>query len=389
MKKNSLISLMLLSVVILLTACGTSTKDSSTNSDASKTRESTEQSKQTTKSINEKMTVKEKVENTMKTMTLEEKVGQLFMARVPEQNQIMDIQNYHLGGYLLFDRDMAGKGQADVKQTIASYQEASKTPMFIGSDEEGGTVSRLSRNQIVSPAFESPQALYQKDGWDGITKEIDRKAQVFGELGIQLGMFPDADVSTDPQSFIYDRTIGMDAKGTSHYVKLSVEEMKKQKLGSTLKHFPGYGNNRDSHVEIVTDDRSMEELRKNDFLPFEAGIKAGVDSIMVSHNIVQAIDGNRPASISKPVHDVIRNELGFKGVIMTDDMDMAGLADFISQEEAGLQALQAGNDMILSSSYSTQIPYILEAIKKGEYSEQQLDQSVERLLTWKVELGLI
>ncbi|MGL9748649.1 glycoside hydrolase family 3 N-terminal domain-containing protein [Enterococcus sp. DIV0170] len=389
MKKNSLISLMLLSVVILLTACGTSTKDSSTNSDASKTRESTEQSKQTTESINEKMTVKEKVENTMKTMTLEEKVGQLFMARVPEQNQIMDIQNYHLGGYLLFDRDMAGKGQADVKQTIASYQEASKTPMFIGSDEEGGTVSRLSRNQIVSPAFESPQALYQKDGWDGITKEIDRKAQVFGELGIQLGMFPDADVSTDPQSFIYDRTIGMDAKGTSHYVKLSVEEMKKQKLGSTLKHFPGYGNNRDSHVEIVTDDRSMEDLRKNDFLPFEAGIKAGVDSIMVSHNIVQAIDGNRPASISKPVHDVIRNELGFKGVIMTDDMDMAGLADFISQEEAGLQALQAGNDMILSSSYSTQIPYILEAIKKGEYSEQQLDQSVERLLTWKVELGLI
>ncbi|MGO3603644.1 MAG: glycoside hydrolase family 3 N-terminal domain-containing protein, partial [Enterococcus malodoratus] len=163
----------------------------------------------------------------------------------------------------------------------------------------------------------------------------------------------------------------------------------KQKLGSTLKHFPGYGNNRDSHVEIVTDNRSIDELRKNDFLPFEAGIKAGADSIMVSHNIVQAIDGERPASISKPVHDVIRNELGFTGVIMTDDMDMAGLANFTSQEEAGLQALQAGNDMILSSSYSTQIPYILEAIKKGEYSEQQLNQSVERLLMWKIELGLI
>ncbi|WP_390888130.1 glycoside hydrolase family 3 protein [Enterococcus raffinosus] len=381
-------SLMLLIAVVFLTACGNSAKDSSVTSSSSKVSESTKQTK-SSDSTKEEMTVKEKVDETMKAMTLEEKVGQLFMARVPEQNQIADIQTYHLGGYLLFDRDMAGKGQADVKQTIASYQEASKTPMFIGSDEEGGTVSRLSRNQIVSPAFESPQVLYQKDGWEGITKEIDRKAQVFSELGIQLGMFPDADVSTDPQSFIYDRTIGMDAKGTSHYVKLSVEEMKKQKLGSTLKHFPGYGNNRDSHVEIVTDDRSMEDLRKNDFLPFEAGIKAGADSIMVSHNIVQAIDGNRPASISKPVHDVIRNELGFKGVIMTDDMDMAGLADFISQEEAGLQALQAGNDMILSSSYSTQIPYILEAIKKGEYSEQQLDQSVERLLTWKVELGLI
>lgn len=389
MKKSILWSLLMLSAVFLLTACGSSDNKTSTTSESAKSTESTKEEKQITESKKEEMTAKEKMDKVMKEMTLEEKVGQLFMARVPEQNQTADIQTYHLGGYLLFDRDMEGKGQSEIKQAITSYQETSKIPMFIGSDEEGGTVSRLSRNQIVSPAFESPQTSYQKNGWDGVTQEIDRKAQVFGELGIQLGMFPDADVSTDPQSFIYDRTIGMDAAGTSYYVKLTVEEMKKQKLGSTLKHFPGYGNNRDSHVEIVTDNRSIDELRKNDFLPFEAGIKAGADSIMVSHNIVQAIDGERPASISKPVHDVIRNELGFTGVIMTDDMDMAGLANFTSQEEAGLQALQAGNDMILSSSYSTQIPYILEAIKKGEYSEQQLNQSVERLLMWKIELGLI
>jgi len=387
-KKNFLIGLMMVSAAFLFTACGNGTKEQSTVS-TNKSTQTTETTTKTTGKTTAKDKMEKKVEKTMADMTLEEKVGQLFMARVPEENQVADIQKFHLGGYLLFDRDMQGKGQSDIKQTIESYQESSKVPLFIGSDEEGGSVSRLSRNQIVSPAFESPQALYQKEGWDGIIKDSDRKAQVFRELGIQLGMFPDADVSTDPQSFIYDRTIGMDAAGTSHYVKKSVEEMKKQKIGSTLKHFPGYGNNRDSHVEIVTDDRSMEDLRKNDFLPFEAGIKAGADSIMVSHNIVKAIDGNRPASISKPVHDVIRNELGFTGVIMTDDMDMAGLADFISQEEAGLQALQAGNDMILSSSYSTQIPYILEAIKKGTYSEKELDQSVKRLLTWKAELGLL
>lgn len=387
-KKFILTSIFILSVVCTLSACGNFKENPSVTNDSSRSSESNK-TEQTIETKNREKTVEETIDKTMSAMTLEEKVGQLFMARVPEQNQVADIQNYHLGGYLLFDRDMEGKGQAEVKQAITSYQEASKMPMFIGSDEEGGKVSRLSRNQIVSPPFQSPQALYQKNGWDGIKQDIDRKAQVFGELGIQLGMFPDADVSTDPQSFIYDRTIGMDAAGTSHYVKLSVEEMKKQKLGSTIKHFPGYGNNRDSHVEIVTDNRSLDELRKNDFLPFEAGIKADVDSIMVSHNIVSAIDGQRPASISKPVHDLIRNELGFKGVIMTDDMDMAGLADFISQEEAGLQALQAGNDMILSSSYSSQIPYILEAIKNGQYSEEQLNQSVERLLTWKVELGLI
>ncbi|MGO3116228.1 glycoside hydrolase family 3 protein [Enterococcus pseudoavium] len=374
--------------MVILTACGSSSNKAKNTSEDTKTSDSSKKETQSTKGKID-LTAKEKADKIMGKMTLEEKVGQLFLVRVPEQNQVEDIKNYHLGGYLLFDRDMEGKGQSEIKQTIASYQAASKTPMFIGSDEEGGTVSRLSRNQIVSPAFESPQTSYQKDGWEGITQEIDRKAQVFKELGIQLGMFPDADVSTDPQSFIYDRTIGMDAAGTSQYVKLSVEEMKKQKIGSTLKHFPGYGNNRDSHVEIVTDERSIDELRKNDFLPFEVGIKAGADSIMVSHNVVQAIDGDRPASISKPVHDVIRNELGFEGVVMTDDMDMAGLADFISQEEAGLQALQAGNDLILSSSYSSQIPFILDAIKKGEYSEKQLNQSVERLLIWKAELGLI
>lgn len=387
-KKRMLVSLIFLSAMVIMTACGSSSNKAKNSSEDTKTSDSSKKETQSTKGKID-LTAKEKADKIMKKMTLEEKVGQLFLVRVPEQNQVEDIKNYHLGGYLLFDRDMEGKGQSEIKQTIASYQAASKTPMFIGSDEEGGTVSRLSRNQIVSPAFESPQTSYQKDGWEGITQEIDRKAQVFKELGIQLGMFPDADVSTDPQSFIYDRTIGMDAAGTSQYVKLSVEEMKKQKIGSTLKHFPGYGNNRDSHVEIVTDERSIDELRKNDFLPFEVGIKAGADSIMVSHNVVQAIDGDRPASISKPVHDVIRNELGFEGVVMTDDMDMAGLADFISQEEAGLQALQAGNDLILSSSYSSQIPFILDAIKKGEYSEKQLNQSVERLLIWKAELGLI
>ncbi|REC32421.1 beta-hexosaminidase [Enterococcus pseudoavium] len=388
MKKRMLVSLIFLSAMVILTACGSSSNKAKNSSEDTKTSDSSKKETQSTKGKID-LTAKEKADRIMGKMTLEEKVGQLFLVRVPEQNQVEDIKNYHLGGYLLFDRDMEGKGQSEIKQTIASYQAASKTPMFIGSDEEGGTVSRLSRNQIVSPAFESPQTSYQKDGWEGITQEIERKAQVFKELGIQLGMFPDADVSTDPQSFIYDRTIGMDAAGTSQYVKLSVEEMKKQKIGSTLKHFPGYGNNRDSHVEIVTDERSIDELRKNDFLPFEVGIKAGADSIMVSHNVVQAIDGDRPASISKPVHDVIRNELGFEGVVMTDDMDMAGLADFISQEEAGLQALQAGNDLILSSSYSSQIPFILDAIKKGEYSEKQLNQSVERLLIWKAELGLI
>lgn len=332
----------------------------------------------------------DKVANLVAEMSTKEKVGQLFLARVPVENALSDIQEYHLGGYLLFGRDVEGKTYDEVQSTIAQYQETSEVPMLIAADEEGGTVSRVSRNsQLVATPFQSPQDLYAQGGWDAITKDTTDKAGILKELGIDAGLFPVADVATDPNAFIYDRTIGQDAKGTAEYVTTVVKALKKAHSGSTLKHFPGYGNNQDSHTDIVTDTRSMTELEDNDLVPFQAGIDAGVDSILVSHNIVNAIDDSVPASVSSPVHDLLRKDMGFDGVIMTDDMDMAGLADFMSQEEAGLKALQAGNDLILSSTYASQIPYVLQAIEDGEYSEKDLDASVTRVLNWKEELGLL
>lgn len=332
----------------------------------------------------------DKVANLVAEMSTKEKVGQLFLARVPVENALSDIQEYHLGGYLLFGRDVEGKTYDEVQSTIAQYQETSEVPMLIAADEEGGTVSRVSRNsQLVATPFQSPQDLYAQGGWDAITKDTTDKAGILKELGIDTGLFPVADVATDPNAFIYDRTIGQDAKGTAEYVTTVVKALKKAQSGSTLKHFPGYGNNQDSHTDIVTDTRSMTELKDNDLVPFQAGIDAGVDSILVSHNIVNAIDDSVPASVSAPVHDLLRKDMGFDGVIMTDDMDMAGLADFMSQEEAGLKALQAGNDLILSSTYSSQIPYVLQAIEDGEYSEKDLDDSVTRVLNWKEKLGLL
>ncbi|ATF24961.1 glycoside hydrolase family 3 protein [Brochothrix thermosphacta] len=323
-------------------------------------------------------------------MTLEEKVGQLFLVRVPETHQIEDITKFHLGGYVLFSRDMDGETRESLKQKIASYQTKSKVPLLIASDEEGGTVSRLSRgNDLADTAFPSPQELYRSGGWQAIKDDIINKAEIFKYYGIQTGLAPVADVSTDSASFIYDRTIGLPREGTAEYVERSVKEMHKQNIGSTLKHFPGYGNNRDSHVEIVTDTRPLTELEKTDFLPFIAGIKAGADSVLVSHNIINAIDKEQPASISKPVHDLLRQQLGFKGVIMTDDMDMAGLADFTSQTEAGFKAIEAGNDLVLSSSYAQQIPFILAKVNAGELSEATIETATVRVLKWKYDLGLI
>lgn len=340
--------------------------------------------------IEEVKSEKEQLDVLISQMSLDEKIGQLFLARVPEEKQIEDLNKYHLGGYLLFARDVENESTESLQKKITTYQSETDIPLLIASDEEGGSVSRLSQNKkILNTPFKSPQELYKSGGIEAIKSDIDNKSNIFKVLGIHTGLYPVADVSTNPKSFIYDRTIGLDTEGTSHYIEEVVKELNKNEIGSTLKHFPGTGDNLDAHTEIVTDKRSRDELNKEALPPFEAGIKAGADSVLVSHNIIKSIDPNVPASISPKINKVLRDDLSFEGVVMTDDMDMAGLADFITQEEAALAALKAGNDMILSSSYSTQIPVIKSAVQSGDYKEEQLNQSVLRILAWKVKLGII
>ncbi|WP_164684185.1 glycoside hydrolase family 3 protein [Streptococcus hyointestinalis] len=330
---------------------------------------------------------KEKMIDTLlRKMTLKEKIGQLFWARVPYTNQTEDIKTYHLGGYILFGKDFEGQNLSSVKSLIASYQSAAKIPLLIGSDEEGGTVTRIS--SILQTPFQSPMSLYQTGGIKAIVSDTKSKSQTLKSVGINAGLFPVADVATDSSAFIYDRTVGQDAKTTANYVKRVVKTLKEEQIGSTLKHFPGYGNNGDSHTSIISDNRSLETLRQNDFLPFKAGIQAGADSVLVAHNILTQID-TVPASISPKVHQILRKELHFKGVIMTDDLDMDGLADFVSQNEAAYQAITAGNDLILGSSYSTQIPYLLAKVSSGELTEKRINASVKRVLSWKYDLGLL
>ncbi|HFI0427449.1 TPA: glycoside hydrolase family 3 protein [Streptococcus suis] len=319
-------------------------------------------------------------------MTLEEKVGQMIFARMPSAGQTEALETYHFGGYILFASDFEGKTLEQVKEEIASYQSLSKVPLLMASDEEGGTVTRIS--QLLETPFASPLELYQSGGIEAILSDAKQKTSLLKGEGIYAGFFPVADLSTDPSSFIYDRTIGQDAKTTADYIGQLVSLLKVEQFASTLKHFPGYGDNADSHTDLVYDNRSLEELRANDFLPFKAGIEAGADSIMVSHNIVPAID-DVPSSISPEINKILRNELGFEGVIITDDFDMQGLVQFVDQDTGALQTIQAGTDMILSSSYASQIPYIIEQVKAGTITEERIDQSVKRILGMKYDLGLI
>ena len=388
---GAVLALVIVGAVFVIWQQNQSTSDSTNETSSSQsTSQTSSQNSSEPSTSSESTESSDPILKQIEAMTIEEKVGQLFLARYPGEIAVSDSQTYHIGGYLLFGADFENETADSLLNKIQALQSDKEIPMFIGADEEGGTVTRISWNpNLVASPFQSPQAIYQANGWEGIAADTVQKAEILTSYGIQLGLFPVADVATDPNAFIYERTIGQDAKGTSTFVEIVVNSLKETQVASTLKHFPGYGNNLDSHIEIVRDERPIEELRQNDFLPFQAGIKAGVDSILVSHNIVTSIDPDVPASISPKINQVLRDELGFNGVVMTDDMDMVGLADFISQEEAGLAALKAGNDLVLSSSYAVQIPTVIQAVKNGDYSEAALDTSVERVLRLKQRLGMM
>uniref|UniRef100_UPI003AB5A111 glycoside hydrolase family 3 N-terminal domain-containing protein n=1 Tax=Dysosmobacter sp. TaxID=2591382 RepID=UPI003AB5A111 len=307
------------------------------------------------------------------------------------------------GGYVLFGRDFQDAAGAWLTReqftaAVQSYQDAAAAdtgiPLLIGSDEEGGTVTRASRNpNLFEKPFSSPQKLaaqatehgsiFSEDAWEKNSRLLT--------LGINVNLAPVADVSTDPADFIYDRTLGQDAQATAAYAAEVVTAMKDCGIGSVLKHFPGYGSNADTHTGIALDQRSLETFRQSDFLPFAAGIEAGegTTAVLVSHNIMAAVDPDLPASLSPAVHDLLREELGFTGVAMTDDLAMDAVAAYAQDGAVAVMALEAGNDLIITTDYRTQIPKVLEAVENGTLSMDTIDTACRRVLTWKQALGLL
>ena len=323
-------------------------------------------------------------------MTLEEKVGQMFIARCPETDAAQLAADYHLGGYILFGRDFKDKTAEQVTTDIQSYQDAAEIPLLIAVDEEGGTVNRVSSNpNLRSSPFRSPQSLYSEGGLELVRSDAQEKCRLLESLGININFAPVCDVSQDPADFIYDRTLGRDAQETSQYVAAVVETMAEEGMGSVLKHFPGYGNNTDTHTGVAYDDRPYDTFLTSDFLPFQAGIAAGVDMVLVSHNIDSAMDEASPASLSPEVHRVLREDLGFTGVIVTDDLVMDGVRDFAGDDEAAVLAVQAGNDLLCCTDFQTQVPAVLAAVESGEITEEQIDAAVLRVLTMKLRLGIL
>ena len=323
-------------------------------------------------------------------MSLEERVGQLFLARCDDNYALQHIEAYHLGGFVLFGRDFQDQTGDSFREKISRYQAAAKLPLLIAVDEEGGTVTRVSGNPAFrAKRFPSPRSLYESGGLEAVLVCEKEKCLLLKDLGINVNLAPVCDIATDRNAFMYDRSLGQSPEITAGFVVDTVQEMDSNGLGSCLKHFPGYGNNADTHTGIAVDSRSLEELENNDLLPFAAGIAAGADAVLVSHTIVECLDPEAPASLSPAVHDYLRNTMGFDGVIVTDDLVMQAITDAYGAGEAAVLAVLAGNDLLCSTEYTVQYEAVLAAVLEGRIDIDTLNNAVRRVLQWKIDLGLL
>lgn len=361
--------------------------------------------KQETKKIKKEIITKEKVEEEkekgvfknyyqaskkiVNEMTMEEKIGQLFLVRY-NKSDIENLSKFYPGGYILFAKDFQNHNKETIKEEIKNAQNINKYPLIIGVDEEGGTVTRVSRyKNFRYERFKAPKDYYEEGGIELLEQTETEKATLLKELGINLNLAPVADVSTNPNDFIYLRTFGYDAKKTSELIKKMVELANNNKINSCLKHFPGYGNNIDTHTGIAIDNRSYEEFLNNDFLPFKAGIEANVPSILISHNIISSLDSIHPASLSSNVIKELRETLKFTGIIMTDDLAMDAVKSYVENGKAATLAINAGNDMIITSDFLTMYEEILKSFENKEIKEETINKAVLRIISWKKYSGLL
>lgn len=324
-------------------------------------------------------TEKSTVRSELSDISLEDKVGQLFMVRCDSKN-MESILEKQPGGILMFSVDFDDMSMNEVKEKIEGYKKALKIEPYIAVDEEGGTVVRVSNHKALAPEkYESPQYYYKTGGIQLIVDNTAEKSKLLTSIGINMNLAPVADVSTDPADFIYDRSLGQDAETTAQYVSAVVSTMSENNISSCLKHFPGYGSNADTHTNSSIDNRTLDEFRKKDFIPFKAGIDAGADAVLVSHNIVKNID-TVPASVSPEMHRILRDELGFDGIIMTDDMAMSAVDGF---SDPYVSAVLAGNDMLIVTDYDKAYNEVLSAAKSGAIPMVVLDAAVGRILKYK------
>ncbi len=336
----------------------------------------------------EEQLLEQRIAEELSQMTAREKLGQMFMIAYSAEAETVIADNA-FGAVIFFASDFENETVEGIREKTSALQSSSRYGVLTAVDEEGGTVTRVSRyGQFRSEKYLSPRTLYSWGGMEAIRSDAIDKAELLTSLGLNLNMAPVADISTSESDFMYWRSVGLDAEGTSEFVRTVIGESRSRGLGSVVKHFPGYGSVADTHTGIAYDGRTLEELRRRDLVPFTAAIEEGAEAILVSHIITPAIDEKKPASVSEAAVALLRDELGYEGVIMTDDLAMSGITDYCTNGNAALEAILAGCDLLCCTNWAEQYPLVWTAVEDGTITSERLDLSVARILRLKHSLGL-
>lgn len=381
---------LLLFLVFLLTGCGYK-KDNEINN--SITNDEKENINGTDEIMREE---KEPIDDKINSMTLDEKIGQMIITGFngSEYNDDMDrlINEYKVGGVILFARNIEDSNQM-IDLTRALQENNNNLPLFISIDEEGGRVSRLPDDVEKFPsAFTIGLINDQQTAYEN-GKEI---GYTLKRLGINLDYAPVLDIySNENNTVIGDRAFSTEESIVSTMGIATMEGIEDADIIPVVKHFPGHGDTEvDSHYGLPIVYKTLEELRNFEFIPFVKAIESGCDVIMVSHIILNEVDSSNPASLSKIViSDLLRKDMGFDKVVITDDMSMGAITSIMSIEEACIKSIEAGCDILLLGNAYEEIEQVINSIKlklyNGEISEEQINKSVKRILELKKKYNMM
>lgn len=358
------------------------------------TRLESELALQTEQPMLSEKTPDERIFEAVSSMTAREKLGQLILCAYENGISPSETADYCFSGYVLFASDFEMQTPDSIAGELKTLQESSEYGLLFAVDEEGGSVVRVSKYpQYREMPFLSPRSVYAGSGADGLYADAYEKGQLLASLGLNLNFAPVADISTDPGNFIYSRSLGLTGDELNTALSAIVRGHRSAGIGSVMKHFPGYGAALDTHTGMAADDRTLDELENCDLVPFACAMSgdadtAPVEAVMVSHIFVSALDETRPASVSEKVVDYIRGTMGYDGVLITDDLAMAGITDFCTSGSAALEAVLAGYDLLCCTNWEEQYPALWQAVEDGTITDERLTESAVRVLKLKHALGL-
>ena len=332
----------------------------------------------------------------MNSMSLHEKVCQMILpsfatlsgvngAKISGDITKKALEDYPVCGIIYDSSNFESEEQT--KQMLSDVKEFSKIPLILTLDEEGGRVARLMPK--FSDSLIGPMFMYKSQGTETAYNNAAIIAANIKNYGFNMDMAPVADVwSNSANKVIGDRAYSDDYNEAAELVSAAVSGFHSGKVGCTLKHFPGHGDTlEDSHYGAAYVGKTLDELREGEFLPFKAGIDAGADAVMIGHLIVSDIS-DEPALFSKEiVTDILRGELGFEGVVITDSLQMKAMTDYYGEDEVAVRAIEAGCDILLMpNDIGVTAGAIEKAIEDGRLSEERINESVRRILRLKYSL---